>query len=66
MAKMVANNAPIAVSMMKQAMKHSRTSNSESCLELMSAFQGIVQRTDDHFEGVDAILNKREPTFLGR
>jgi enoyl-CoA hydratase/carnithine racemase len=52
--------------MMKQALKHSLNSSAEACLELMASFQAIVQRTSDHFEGVDAILEKRQPQFQGK
>ncbi len=66
LASEIASNAPVPVSMMKQALKHSRNSSAEACLELMASFQAIVQRTSDHFEGVDAILEKRQPQFQGK
>ena len=65
LAKKIAANGPIAISMTKQGLKHARSGDMESCLELMAAFQGITQRTNDHFEGVESILAKRSPSFNG-
>ena len=38
----------------------------DTALELAATYQGIVQNTEDHLEGVNAILEKREPDFKGR
>jgi len=35
-------------------------------MEASAAAQAICHQTDDHGEGVDAILEKREPVFKGR
>jgi len=46
----ISSNGKTALSMTKQALKHAYHGEVESCLEMMAAFQGIVQRTEDHFQ----------------
>ena len=61
----ILSNGPISQSMIKRAIKHSLKGDLNSCLDLMAAYQGIVQRTDDHFESLKAIREKRRPKFKG-
>ena len=37
-----------------------------SLLELSAAYQALAHSTDDHKEAVNAMLEKRRPTFTGR
>ena len=62
----VLSNGPISQSMIKRALKHSTKGDLNSCLDLMAAYQGIVQRTDDHFESLKAFREKRRPIFKGK
>jgi enoyl-CoA hydratase/carnithine racemase len=67
-AEMVAEitaNSPVAVSMIKKAIRNARTVEIYSHLDLVAAFQGITQRTHDHLEGVMALKEKRPPHFRG-
>jgi enoyl-CoA hydratase/carnithine racemase len=64
--KKISSNGPIAISMTKTALKSGRTSGLTEQLELLSAFQGITQRSDDHFEAVSAFKEKRSPEFTGK
>lgn len=66
LASTIAGNAPIAVSMVKQALKEARSQSLNSHLDLISTYQSISQRTSDHFEGVEALLQKRAPNFQGK
>lgn len=61
----IATNSPVAVSMIKKAIRQARTAEISGHLDLLAAFQGITQRTEDHFEGVRALKEKRPPKFTG-
>ncbi len=66
LAKSIASNAPVAVSLVKRALKESRNQSLGTHLDLISSYQAISQRTADHFEGVNALLEKREAKFQGK
>jgi hypothetical protein len=38
----------------------------DSLLELSAAFQAIIHETEDYREALDALLEKRSPSFNGR
>jgi len=63
LADQIAANAPIAISMTKKAMKLSYLHDLHSSLDLLASFQGITQRTSDHFEALHAFKEKRSPNF---
>lgn len=65
LARAVAANSPVAVSMIKKAIRQARTAEISGHLDLLAAFQGITQRTEDHFEGVRALKERRPPRFKG-
>lgn len=65
LAREVAANSPVAVTMMKKAIRQARNTDIHGHLDLLAAFQGITQRTRDHFEGVRALKEKRKPRFRG-
>lgn len=65
LARSIAANSPIAVSMVKKAIRQARTAEISGHLDLLAAFQGITQRTEDHIEGVRALKEKRQPHFKG-
>ncbi len=54
---------PIALQMTKKAVIHAHTSDLISHLELMAAYQGITQRSSDHFKAINGLLNKTKSTF---
>lgn len=66
LAELVAKGAPVAQKLTKKAMKASYLYDLENSLNLLSSFQGIAQRTEDHFEALDAFKNKRDPNFKGQ
>jgi len=63
--KSITANSPVAVSMIKKAIRNARTVEIYGHLDLVAAFQGITQRTHDHAEGVLALKEKRRPKFIG-
>lgn len=62
----IASNAPVAIKMTKKALYHASNSSLEAHLDLLAAYQGISQRTSDHFEGIQAFKEKRDPKFSGK
>lgn len=64
-ASKIAANAPLAVRMAKSAMYQSWDMTLDHALNLAATYQGIVQNTPDHDEGVQALLDRRKPNFKG-
>lgn len=64
--ELIADNAPVAVRLTKQAAYRSHDTDADAALELASTYQGIAQNTEDHHEAVAAMLEKRAPTFKNR
>ena len=54
---------PIALQMTKKAVIHAYQNDLNSHLELMAAYQGITQRSSDHFKALDGMIEKKTPTF---
>lgn len=66
LAAKIAGNAPVAQAMAKKAMKISYLHDLNTSLDLLAAFQGIAQRTQDHFEALEAAKQKRVADFNGK
>ena len=54
---------PIALQMTKKAVIHAYQNDINSHLELMAAYQGITQRSSDHFAALDGMIEKKNKTF---
>ena len=52
-----------ALQLSKKALKHSYLHDLQSSLDLLAGYQGIAQRTNDHFEALSAIKENRKPDF---
>jgi enoyl-CoA hydratase/carnithine racemase len=65
LAEEMCGNAPLAIRLARQAMIQSWNLTPDQALQLAATYQGIVQRTPDHDEGVAAILERRDPSFEG-
>lgn len=59
----ICHNAPIAIQMSKRAITHAYRSDLQGNLDLLSAYQGIAQRTSDHFNALNGIKNKKSVEF---
>ncbi|MDQ1155460.1 crotonase/enoyl-CoA hydratase family protein [Brevundimonas sp. SORGH_AS_0993] len=55
-----------ALRMAKTLMRQGRDQTFDQILELSAALQALAHQTDDHQEGVAAVLEKRAPQFKGR
>lgn len=51
--------APTAVRMSKRSLIHAYRNDLASSLDLLSAYQGITQRTSDHFDRLENIFSKK-------
>jgi enoyl-CoA hydratase/carnithine racemase len=61
----IAANPPHVVRMTKRLLQEARHSRLDTVLQLSSAMQSLAHATKDHVEAVDAMLNKRKPSFTG-
>lgn len=61
----ITSKSPVAQRLTKKAMKVSYLHDLQTSLEMLAAFQGISQRTSDHFEALKSFREKRSPHFLG-
>ncbi|MEX0798552.1 MAG: enoyl-CoA hydratase-related protein [Bacteriovoracaceae bacterium] len=59
----ICQNAPVAVQMAKRSIEHAYRANLQTVLDLLAAYQGIAQRTEDHFEGLEGLVKKSQVDF---
>lgn len=65
LAKKIAGQPPQSLRLAKTLMRHGATASYDTIMEMSAASQALMHVTDDHMEGVDAILEKRAPVFKG-
>ncbi len=66
LAQRIAANPPLAVQRIKAGMRRALDPDWRALGEWVSASLAELFRTDDHREGVQAFLQKRAPTYVGR
>lgn len=66
LARKIAKNPPLAVQMSKTLAYKALDSNLEAALEMSAAFQALALSSEDHREGVNAFIEKREARFNGK
>ncbi|MEO0467012.1 MAG: crotonase/enoyl-CoA hydratase family protein [Pseudomonadota bacterium] len=65
LAERMAAQPPQSLRLAKSLLRHGTTASYDAIMEMSAAAQALMHFTDDHMEGVDAILEKRKPTFKG-
>lgn len=65
LAESIAAQPPQTLRLAKTLLRHGTTASYETIMEMSAASQALMHHTDDHIEGVDAILEKRTPEFKG-
>lgn len=55
-----------ALRLTKSLLRQAQTASLDAVLELSAASQALSHLTEDHLEGVNALLDKRPPLFKGR
>jgi enoyl-CoA hydratase/carnithine racemase len=66
LAERIAQQPPHALRLAKNLLKHGQTSTYDTLMDMSAAAQAISHLTEDHMEGVDALLEKRPAVFNGR
>jgi enoyl-CoA hydratase/carnithine racemase len=66
LAQKIAQQPPQSLRLAKTLMRQGQTTTYDTLLELSAAAQALMHHTEDHFEGVAAILEKRAPNFQGK
>lgn len=66
LASRMAQQPPQSLRVAKTLLRHGTSASYETIMELSAATQSMMHHTEDHLEGVNAILEKRAPTFTGK
>lgn len=66
LADKIASRAPIATQMAKRALRTAYLHDLSTTLDLLSAYQGIAQRTQDHENAVQGFLKKTPTKFTNK
>lgn len=66
LANKIAANPVHSLRLTKRLLREGEHMQLASLLELSAAYQAIAHETEDHAEAVDALLEKRKPSFRGR
>ncbi|HKT53871.1 MAG TPA: crotonase/enoyl-CoA hydratase family protein [Caulobacteraceae bacterium] len=65
LANKIAAQPPHALRLGKALLRQGQNASYDTLMEMSAAAQAISHLTEDHIEGVDAILEKRAPVFKG-
>jgi enoyl-CoA hydratase/carnithine racemase len=66
LANAIAAQPPHALRLTKSLLRHGQSASYDAVMEMSAASQAISHLTDDHMEGVMAMIEKRAPVFTGR
>lgn len=65
LAEQISVQPPQTLRLAKTLLRHGTTASYETIMEMSAASQALMHHTEDHVEGVNAILEKRSPDFKG-
>ena len=65
LAEQIAAQPPRALKAAKRLLRQGQNATYEQIMTLSAATQALLHHTDDHHEGVSALLEKRKPDFTG-
>lgn len=65
LASLIAQQPPHALRMTKALLRQGQNASYEALMEMSASAQAICHLTEDHMEGVEAVLEKRAPVFKG-
>ncbi|MAT36334.1 MAG: enoyl-CoA hydratase, partial [Ponticaulis sp.] len=65
LAEKVAAQPPMALRAAKMLLRKAQNANYATIMEMSAAQQALQHHTEDHIEGVTALLEKRDPNFTG-
>jgi enoyl-CoA hydratase/carnithine racemase len=66
LAHRIAAQPPHALRLAKNLLRNGTVATYDTMMDMSAAVQAISHLTEDHMEGVEAILEKRSPNFQGR
>lgn len=66
LASRMAVQPPQSLRVAKTLLRHGTTASYDTIMEMSAAAQSMMHHTEDHIEGVNAILEKRTPSFEGK
>jgi enoyl-CoA hydratase/carnithine racemase len=66
LAEAIAAQPPHALRMTKSLLRQGQSASYDAIMEMSASAQAIAHLTEDHMEGVEAVIEKRTPHFKGR
>ena len=62
----MAAQPPQALRVAKSLLRHGQNASYDTIMAMSAAAQSMMHHTEDHLEGIDAVLEKRDAVFKGK